>query len=156
MYLLALETTLAPGLPLQWVVRAAVTGPGGGSVFADFSFQPLSLDQGQTLVPREFAGSSLDYSGVIINSFDGSFILDMGEFDAPGETNPVTGSDLTMQVVLTGNFLGPGTLCGTVDGELLAPIQIPLTGSTFAAIAIDDPSPQGLPVSFPDSCADLP
>lgn len=34
--------------------------------------------------------------------------------------------------------------------------RVSLDGSNFAVIAIDDPSPQALPVSFPWSCDQLP
>ena len=154
-YLLALATTVGPDLPLQWIMSVTVTGPGGGSVFADFRLQPLSLDQGQRLVPREFVDAPLVYTDVIVNA-DGSFVLDMGEFDASGATNPITSSDLSLELALTTDIVEPGAMCGAADGQLLAPIEIPLTGSSFAAIAIDDPSPQALPEEFPWSCLQLP
>jgi hypothetical protein len=43
-----------------------------------------------------------------------------------------------------------GASCGTVEGEVIAPIATPLTGSTFAAVPIT--SVAELPIDFPSAC----
>ena len=64
-YLFALETSLGPDTPLQFVttVSGMTIAPDGMTATADFSFQPLSLDVGGTTNPREFVGDTARLSG---------------------------------------------------------------------------------------------
>src|SRR5690606_10661154 len=52
-YLVAVDTVVSPGLPLQFLgeVTAELDAMGNGTISVEF--QPLSLDQGNTTSPRE-------------------------------------------------------------------------------------------------------
>ena len=147
-YLLALSTTLDPNLPLQFLVTVDA-----GTTLVDLTVQPLSLDVGQTTTPREVVGDPLVYTD--IPHVDGAFTLDLGTVMITGMANPITGSDIVVAAQLDGSFVSDMAFCGTVTGDVMEPIDYPLAGSTFAAIEVQDTSPQGLPTDFPLSCADL-
>lgn len=74
---------------------------------------------------------------------------DLGEITIPGIANPITGAPMDMTAVLRVRPQGE-PFCGTMDGELVSPILVPLSGSTHAIIAI--PSIDALPLDFPLSC----
>jgi hypothetical protein len=130
MFLLAIDTVINPGLPLQYRVetKATVTD-------IELVLQPLSLNQGETILPREPVGEALVASAIPV--VDGAFEIDLGEVMIPGEANPITGSDIVAEVVLHGMFVSPDAYCGTVTGTVIAPIQAPLDGSTFGAQIVE-------------------
>lgn len=147
-YLLALETSIAPGLPLQFVadVEAELDeSTGDGPV--NISFQPLSLEVGSMTEPREPVGDPIV---VETTATGGSFMVDFGETNVTGMANPITGSDITANLALQGTIRGENAWCGAVTGDVLSPIQASLEGSTFAAIRLADASER--PEMFPVSC----
>jgi hypothetical protein len=156
-YLFALETSLGPDLPLQFVTTISNMSITGSGATADFSFQPLSLDQGETLTPRMFIGDPLDYPGVVFD-VDGGFALDMGLVMVTGQANPITGSDIEADLQVIGDIVQDNALCGELTGMLQQPLMFDLAGSTFAAIALadDGSDPATLPVSFPYRCDMVP
>lgn len=127
-YLLVVDTTLSPGLPLQWEVNTA----GGGATFAG---QSLSLSQGSLLEPRELIGGI--WQGMFSGQAD-AFTVVVQPLAIPGDANPVTGGELETTALDMSGGLGPdGTYyCGEVDGSIVAPLDVPLTGSTFALIPV--------------------
>jgi hypothetical protein len=140
-YLLAVATIVDPGHPLQYFVRAQVVNG-----VMHVVMQPLSLDIGSTTAPRMAYGDPLVYGGIPVEA--GCFTIDMGEVFAAGATNPITGSDLTATIVLNGCFEGT-SWCGNVEGQVSMPLQLDLTGSTFAAT---EAGFSMLPVDFPIGC----
>lgn len=150
-FLFVFSLSVAPDLPLQYLATVEVLpqfDPDG--VLFDVLLQPLTLDQGSTTVPRDPAGDPIEVPAVLVGH-DLSFELALGSVLAPGETNPITGSDITMDgVLMTGTVLGPDDLCGTVTGDVVAPINTSLEGSTFAMIRVD--APASLPEMFPLGC----
>jgi hypothetical protein len=157
-FLFALETSLGPDLPLQFVTTVEFTPDpaGGGGGTADLSFQPLSLNQGESLAPREFIGDPLEFADVVIAD-DGTFELDMGTVNVTGAANPVTGSDITATLVVHGDILDENTMCGELTGMLSSPLEYDLAGSTFAAIRLadDGSDPTTLPTMFPYRCSQI-
>jgi hypothetical protein len=123
---------------------------------ASFSFQPLSLDQGEILTPREFIGDPLVYDDIAID-VDGNFEIDMGDVMVTGMANPVTGSDIEANLVVTGKILDVDTMCGELSGMLMSPLEFDLAGSTFAAsrLADDGSDPTTLPTMFPYKCTQI-
>jgi hypothetical protein len=122
----------------------------GVSWLADFSLQPLSLDQGSN-VPGDPVGPPLEYQGVPL--IDDGFKLEMGLVMISGAANPITGSDIEMVAALLGQFVDSQSWCGVLEGELTSPLEYNLTGSTFAAIEVD---PDALPSVYPSRCEQLP
>jgi hypothetical protein len=133
-YLLAIETTLGPDLPLQFVLDVFNSVHTNDGVTADLSFQPLSLDQGET-TPGECVGQPLVLEDVSFDDY-GNFVIDMGLVMISGETNPVTGSDIEATMILSGYLAAPDAMCGDMQGILTSPLEYDLTGSQFAAIPL--------------------
>ncbi|KIG18081.1 hypothetical protein DB30_01968 [Enhygromyxa salina] len=156
-FLWALETSLGPDLPLQFATTVTYTASADGlSDTADFSFQPLSLDQGEILSPREFIGDPLEFPGVPVDA-DGKYMIDMGVVSVEGGANPITGSDITASLVIDGEIRNFNSMCGTLSGMLMSPLESDLAGSTFAAkrLADDGSDPGTLPTEFPYKCSQL-
>ena len=144
MMLMAIDTDLAPGLPLQAIVWAE---PSDDLETVDLQMQWLSLDVGSTTEPRELVGDVYAYPGIPLGP-DLGFTWDMGVVLVPGAANPITGSDLvfsgTAQVTAVGS-----PFCGEVAGELISPISAPFQG-THAITFVDNELE--LPLDFPWSC----
>ena len=150
-YLLALETSIAPGLPLQFVVDVQADldlATGDGPVSLDI--QPLSLDVMSTTEPREEVGESI---AVDTMATEGRFTVDFGVTMVTGEANPITGSDITADLALEANVRSEDYWCGIVTGDVQSPIQAPLDGSTFAATRLADRSER--PEEFAVKCDDI-
>ena len=146
-FLLAVSTAVNPPTPLQFIaeVDAELDLAGNGTIAANF--QPLSLDVGSVTEPREEVGNSIDLSSDVTEF---GFVLDFGEIMVTGAANPITGSDIVSQISLTGRIQDADGWCGTATGEVSSPLQLPLEGSTFAAIRLADRGER--PLEFPMDC----
>ena len=135
-YFMALATTLNPAKPLYFDVNIAVSN----DFLIDFEFQPLRTDLEPAGTERADARTP---SGdvIIVNEIqledDGTFIADLGVVAAPGDANPITGSDIKAQLTLTGAVYGDHW-CGTVTGDVIEPLALGLEGSTFGSVIVDD------------------
>jgi hypothetical protein len=148
-YLVALDTVVSPGLPLQFLgeVTAELDAMGNGTIAVDF--QPLSLDPQSTTEPREEVGDSILIEGDVTAY---AFTLMFPEpTNVTGAANPITGSDISANLALEGQIRSENAWCGTMIGDVLSPIQVPLEGSTFAAVRLADRSER--PLKFPCGCA---
>jgi hypothetical protein len=155
-FLFALETSLGPDLPLQFVTTVAYTAGDDGAGVVDLTFQPLSLDQGETLIPREYIGEPLTFEDIPVAA-DGTFDLDMGLVMVTGAANPVTGGDIEATILVHAEIRDEDTMCGQFEGMLMSPLEYDLAGSTFAAIRLadDGSDPMSLPTMFPYKCSQL-
>lgn len=150
-FLVAIETTIAPGLPLQFI--AAVDAEldewtGDGTITIDF--QPLSLDPGSTTMPREEVGTALHVDADVRGC---TFLLELGEIMVTGEANPITGSDIVADLSLEAAIPTEDAWCGNLLGDVISPLAVSLEHSTFAALRLADRSDR--PVGFPVSCAQV-
>lgn len=134
-YLVAVDTVVNPGLPLQFLgeVEADIDPAGNGTIIV--TFQPLSLAPMSTTEPREEVGEPITIEGDV-KSF--SFTLPFGETMVTGAANPITGSDIVADLALEGTIRSVDAWCGSVTGQVLSPIQVPLGGSVFAATRLAD------------------
>jgi hypothetical protein len=147
-YLVAINTNVSPGLPLQFLgeVTADLDAMGNGTISVEF--QPLSLDQGSTTLPREEVGDSILIEGDV-DAY--AFTLAFGETMVTGAANPLTGSDILANIALEGSVRSENAWCGNVTGEVLSPIMVDLSpGSFFAATRLADRSER--PLKFPCEC----
>lgn len=148
-YLVAVDTIVGPGLPLQFLgeVTAELDAMGNGTITVEF--QPLSLEQGSTTEPREEVGEAILIEGDVSGY---SFTLMFPEPTmVTGAANPLTGSDISANLALEGTIRSENAWCGGVVGDVLSPIQVPLEGSIFAATRLADRSER--PLKFPCGCA---
>jgi hypothetical protein len=146
-YLVAVDTIVSPGLPLQFLgdVTAEIDAMGNGTITV--VFQPLSLTQLSTTEPREEVGDAVTIDADVSNF---SFTLPFGETMVTGAANPITGADILADLDLLGQIRSEDAWCGTVVGEVLSPIQVNLMGSTFGAVRLADRSER--PQFFPCKC----
>jgi hypothetical protein len=158
-FLFALETSLGPDLPLQFATEISnmVIADDGTGATADFTFIPLSLAQGETLIPRACLDETLTYEGVVFDA-DGNFQIDMGYVMVSGEANPISGFDIEALLNVIGHIEHPDAMCGELEGMVVNPLVFDLAGSTFGAIRLDnDGCAAGtLPTSFPYRCNMVP
>jgi len=86
---------------------------------------------------------------------NGAIVLDFGSVAVPVEANPILPATITATLALEGSCQADGTCCGTLRGDITAPVALPLNGSTWALVPWND----GLDAVVPDartSCRDLP
>lgn len=145
--LLAIDTVVSPGLPLQAVVSLTHDVSS-----VDLTLQFLSLDQGSTTSPRQPVGDVYAYPGLPVDG-TGTFYWDTGVILVPGAANPITGSDLvvSVQANVVPVVPGPPAYCGPVGGQVTSPINVPLEGSTHAMTEISDVG--SLPFEFAAACS---
>jgi hypothetical protein len=143
-HLLGASLVIAPELPLQWTVDASFTPAASGGGTLDLTLQPLALDPGSTDTPRTAVDSPLTYDDIAVDG-EGNFNLSLGTVALAGAANPITGADMTINATMSGRVTEAGTLCGTVDGMIVSPLNASIDGSTFGSVGITDTSPQALP-----------
>lgn len=142
--LLAVNSSLAPGIPFQGIVNLT---PGTGTV--DLTLQWLSLDIGSTTAPRQPVGDVYAYAALPVDA-TGTFYWDTGIILIPGAANPITGEDLVVSIQANVVPFGDPAYCGVLGGTVTSPIQVPLDGSTHAMTVVADVG--NLPVDFAVAC----
>jgi hypothetical protein len=141
-FLMAVSLSLAPSTPLQYLTSAEVQN---GEL--SLALQPLTLDVGSTTEPRTPHGDPIVVPPILVVGQSFNFALD--NLNVAGATNPITGSDLVASFEFQGTFVNSTMLCGTVAGQITAPLAADLEGSTFAAVVVEDGP---LPTAFPIAC----
>ncbi|MBK7827503.1 hypothetical protein [Nannocystis sp.] len=135
-FLLAVSTTVDRSHPFQYIATNSVTEM-NGKLLLSTCLQPLTLDIGKILTPRQPLGEPLCFADVAL--VDGKFTLDMGSVAIAAMTNPITGSDIALSsLVLAGTIQSDDLYCGTVTGEVTQPPVGSIEGSSFAAVRLTD------------------
>lgn len=147
-FLLAVSTSIAPDLPMQFIITNTMTIDMMGNATLDVSMQPLALMQGHVLTPRTPFGEPTEFTDVPIT--EGRFDIDAGTLMVAGAANPVTGSDIVVELLLKGTIINADFYCGELVGELIEPLQAELMNSTFAAVRLADP--EVLPTDVTINC----
>jgi hypothetical protein len=124
-YLIGLATAQVPAVPLMF--EATLSGVENGTF--DVSAQPIDA-------AREATGEPLVANDVVIGEGD-TFTIEFREVIIPAGANPITGSDLTVTVLLIGEPCATG-LCGAAEGMVTDPVELDLEGSTWAGALTDD------------------
>lgn len=116
------------------VLNTVTTKDVGGSLFMDWSLQPLNRDDRKTPV-----GAPLAIKDIAIDAV-GKFDVDPAELDVNGAANPLTGSDITADLSsIKGSICDlDGFYCGSVAGDVSKPFTISLSGSTWAMEKIEN------------------
>lgn len=148
-FLLAVSTSISPELPMQFIVTNTMHVDMMGNATLDVSMQPLALMQGHVLTPRTPIGEPQEFTAIPIMS--GRFDIDAGTVMVTGEANPVTGSDIVVELLLKGTIISADVFCGDLEGQLIEPLQAELMNSTFAAVRLADPAM--LPTDVTINCA---
>lgn len=146
-YLMALSLATAPEFPLQFIVDISTTDDS-----ATCTLQPLSLDLQSTTTPREEVGEPQVVGGAFLETF--FFCGGQGGVRVPAAADPISGSDLWLELTLEAFIRDDNTWCGDAFGFFQGQNPSPsLEGSTFAAIHLSDRDER--PIVFPRSCAEL-
>jgi hypothetical protein len=128
-YLLAVATVVNPSAPILFSADFAIdttSDPWGLTV----TMQPISYTD------RSDVGAAFTASGTV--NGDGTFSLDFGEITVLGAANPVVpGVDAVATLLMDGCTNSLTFSCGNIGGAIIAPAQLPLTGSTYGAVAVD-------------------
>lgn len=136
LFYLSLSTTIDPDKPLNFATTVVVEDG-----LIDFSFQPLKTDTLLTGDVREDARTPAG-DPIIVEDVpfadDGTFAADMGEVTMNGDANLISGRDIRAVLQLAGRVDAVDFFCGTVSGDVVFPIPLPLEGSTFGAILVTD------------------
>ncbi|MBL4684314.1 MAG: hypothetical protein JKY37_06975 [Nannocystaceae bacterium] len=144
-WLLATSTQLDPSLPFQFLVLAEEIEPG----LFNLTMTSLSLEPGSTTSPRQLVGEPKIFFGVPLTP-DTGFEIFTGPLLIPGAANPISGTDVTVDILLSGMPTGQ-PYCGAVSGSVTAPTPADLGGSTFGTEKVTD-NLAALPTTFATGC----
>lgn len=132
LYLFGLSTFLRPDFPILFGATvelepaASPTDEKAGTI--TLTLQPLYCKNEGGAMPnctREKVGNPLTPFKFDVSQ-DGRFSGDLGEVTVGGDSNPVSGRDIKARLILKG-FVREHEICGGVEGDVLLPIQAPLT-----------------------------
>lgn len=148
-YMLGAAIYIQPGDPflfrctVRYEAATTPTEDEAGTLF--LTLQPLVCDEkmGGLCNPaepnRDLVGDPYEEFVVPVKG-DGTFVADLQRRNIPGIANPITGRDIEAQIVLNGRIRSDSELCGTVTGEVFAPIELdlndPANPSTFGATKV--------------------
>jgi hypothetical protein len=140
-YLMGAAVIVNPGAPLRFKLELDVD-TGAGTI--DGTLQPIAVppNNGET-APGTLVGEVYSASATI-DAVGGTFSLDFGAVTVPLEANALLPTIATANLKLTGCTGSPQGSCGLIEGEITAPAEIPLAGSTWAIIEFDDPMTEGI------------
>ncbi|MEM6995414.1 MAG: hypothetical protein AAF721_33200 [Myxococcota bacterium] len=144
-WLLAASTPLDPALPFQFLVLAEEVGPGTFNL----TMTSLSLDPGSTTAPRQLVGEPKIFFGVPLTP-EAGFEIFTGPMTIPGAANPITGTDVSVDILLSGTPAGQ-PYCGAISGSVTAPAPADLGGSTFGTEKVTEDL-SALPTTFATAC----
>lgn len=134
-YFFGLKTPLNTGDPFYFLADVSVDE----SFAVEISIQPLKTDsmgEDPRSDARTAVGDAISGTGQLAE--DGTFEIDFGDVAAPGDSNPVTGSDIVAQIIISGTVLGEDSFCGTARGDVTVPIMASIAGSTFGTVPVED------------------
>lgn len=123
---LALEPVGGLVLPFQLDLEAVETD--AGTVFSRFDLRAVGEDDAVSDVLASMTDLAVDPAT--------GFVAELPPFTLPAAYNTVTGSDVDVTAVLTGEGVSADGVCGSVSGELVT-FGLDLAGSTFGTVAWD-------------------
>jgi hypothetical protein len=130
--LLALETSMAPGIAMMFLGQIE-TPELDGATSVKYSYKALDATDRHSLV-----GEPLVVGPYPIGE-DGTFNAPTGKSALPGRANPILpGVEIVSDLTLHGTICGVGTFyCGTVTGTVYSPLAGPTTGQ-FGLTLLDN------------------
>jgi hypothetical protein len=130
-FFLAASATIAPTNPI--VFRATLEWPNGTSL--SMRLQPLAAADRKSPVGSESVLEPVPVSA------DGTLQTGTYFLFVPAEANPITTSDIELDVGFSGVMCGNQDFyCGNLHGNLTKPLALDLSGSTFTLQRVADPS----------------
>lgn len=147
-YLLGAAVVVDPAKPLRFKLDLTVDL---SALTIDAVLQPIAVppNNGAT-APGTLVGEAYTTSASL-DGTDGGFALDFGTIVVPAEANPILPAPVTANLVLEGCTSTPTSSCGAIQGDITAPVALPLAGSTWAIV----PLPAGvdpMTVEYESAC----
>jgi hypothetical protein len=125
-FLLTVSTSMKPKLPILFFAQVNTPPAPDGSAMLALMIEPLDAKDRKTIVgpTQTLPPAPIDQNG--------RFVVGPVTVDVPGAANPITFSDLLMNVSLSGTICNvSGLNCGEISGQVTKPITLDLKGSTF-------------------------
>jgi len=123
-YLFALVVALSATKPAP--LRATLTTmDGAAGLEFTLDLQPLSAEDRVSEVGSPFSVGPFPVSA------EGSFDADWGSITVPGDTNPISASELVADLQTLGNLCPGDFFCGIANGQVTSPAPIDITGSAW-------------------------
>ncbi len=139
-YMFVFASNMNKLYPVAFKAELATTASASGGAF-DFTIQmqPYASADRTTLI-----GDVINKGPYTVSS-NGVFHADLGVLTIPPDANPLTDKETVSTALLDGKICKPvGFYCGCLDGDVTAPIDHDLFGSTFT---FEGPDGQG---NFPE------
>ncbi len=136
-YLFALAAKPAPDTPILALLTVKPEMK-NGIIVGTVLFEPLSTEDGMSTVGVKNEGSfELDGTALTTRAFP--VVL-------PGNANPVTpGAEAQADIMFSGRVCLDGmsvkSFCGSASGTITKPLTLPLDGSTFGAVRVEEGKP---------------
>lgn len=126
-YFIAASVALAPDKPILF----------RGDLAVDLTAMTVQLDMYALATDtREEVGDVISASGELAD--DGTFSLAFGSTAIPAEADAVLpGNPVRADMTFIGCTSSAVTACGLIDGMVLEPAELPLTGSTWGGLALE-------------------
>jgi hypothetical protein len=125
-FFFALVPKQSPKKPAPFHATVTTSDAAGGLEYS-ITLQPIDAEDRVTEV-----GPPLPTLGPFPVGADGSFDSDWGTLIVPGETNPISASELTVEVQINGQMCPGDFFCGGANGMVTMPINLPIDGSSWA------------------------
>ena len=118
-YLFSIDTNISPGTPLLFESILLVNTEVEPRT-AQLTLIPLTVGDRYPIedLPDRDGDSTIVTPTVSIDD-EGKFELSLGRMIVPGVANPISGSELEMELTLRGQILTRSFICGTVEGNLI-------------------------------------
>jgi hypothetical protein len=147
-FLLSMSVNISPTTPIQFRMENVLTQHPDGTGELDTTITALTADAARVPVGNPFIVNDIPVA------VTGEFMFTGTDVMIPGEANPITGSDIVADVVLTGQLRSPDLLCGDLGGMVKMPLTLALSpGSFFGGIRV---TPGATGAQLPDPVSSCP
>jgi hypothetical protein len=135
-FLMGFAATIAPDQPLQfYMTNTLVKNPDGTGTFTT-AVQPLAVADHMP------AGPLLTPPPATVNTA-GEFDLTVDNTVIPGAANPITGTDITVTIIMHGAIQSADLICGDVPmGNITKPVMLSAVGTTWVGQRIPAGGPE--------------
>lgn len=132
-YLLGAAVVVDPVKPLRFKLDLTVDL---GGLEIEGALQAIASPPNNGATPAGTLVGEVYTASAPLDGSDGGFALDFGTIVVPAEANPILPAPVTANMTLDGCTSTPTSACGAIEGEITAPVTLPLAGSTWAIVPL--------------------
>jgi hypothetical protein len=129
-YMFSLVAKQSPKKPAPLRATLTTTDGGAGLEFT-LDLQPLDAEDRSTEVGTAFSVGPFPVQP------DGTFEADWGTITVPGATNPLSPSDLSADLLISGSLCASDFFCGAAAGDILEPVMLNIDGSSWTMESLE-------------------